>query len=102
LRIELVDEMMGEKRYVFRALAQRRKCQWNDIQSVIQVFPEFSFFDCLEWVAVGCGENAYVKFEFIVAAKPAHASVGENAQQLRLQRHGHFSYFIDEQCAAIG
>src|SRR4030095_11377881 len=42
-----------------------------------------------------------VELELIRSAQPSHLSIRENAQQLRLERHWHFSNLIDQKRSAV-
>src|SRR2546421_10536143 len=51
---------------------------------------------------VGCGNHTNIESDFLLSAETADLSVFEHAEELRLQRDGHFTDFIQEERAAVG
>ncbi len=102
LPVEMANEMMREEGDVFRMLPERRHGDGEDAQPVEQIFPKHPFPHRLGRIPVGGGEDANVKMVLLGATKPPHLSVLQNAEQLRLQRNGHFRNLIQKERAVMG
>src|SRR5215468_7039809 len=102
LFVELGNEVLGQQWDVFFAITQRRQMYGEYGQTVVEIFAQTSFLNCHSRVLVRGCNNAHVEFEFLLAAEPAHLSVFEDTQELRLKLQRHFTDFIEEKSAAAG
>ena len=67
-----------------------------------QVFAEQALAHPLLEVLVGGGDHAHVRAQRLVAADAVELSVGQHAQQARLQVGRHVADLVQEQRAALG
>src|SRR5262249_52920190 len=100
IRIKL-QEMHGQKLYVFLSLSERRNANVNNIQAVKEVFPEPLFFDFFVQVFVRCCENPHIRINRTRAAEPFEFAVLQYAQQLHLNRRTDFSDLVQKQRSSV-
>jgi hypothetical protein len=100
--IEHAEKMLGERRHVAGALAQRRQMQREHREAIHQVFAQLPVRNRLGDVAIGRGDDADVRLDFLRAADAIEAAGFEHAQQPRLHVERHLGDFIEEQRAAGG
>ena len=98
----LGGEVRGQKRNVFRALAQRRQSQREDVQSVIEVAAEPSGAHVFHQVAIGGGDDPDVNVNRIAAAEPLEFALLQYAQQHHLQLRRQLSDLVQKERAAVG
>ena len=65
-------------------------------------FAEMILANSVDDVAIGCGDQAHIDAEFLIAADAREGAVFEKAERLRLKRPAHVADFIEEDRAAIG
>ncbi len=99
---QLVHEMVGQKRNVLLALAQRRNVQRHHVQAVVEVFAERALLERRAQILVGGGDHAHVDVPRHVAAQPLEFALLQNAQQLHLDGRRHVADFIQKHRARIG
>src|SRR5262249_24062993 len=85
---------------VVAALAQRRQVDGEDVQPVVQVWPELPLLRPRLEVAVGGGDQPHVGADRLVAADALERLLLQDAQQLGLQRQRHVADLVQEQRAA--
>ena len=66
-----LDEVMGQRRNVLAAFAQRRNRNDDHAQPVVEVFPEIAHFDFVQQVFVGGRDDPHVDGDVLVASDPA-------------------------------
>src|ERR1035438_9690138 len=76
--------MIDEQRNVLFAIAQWRQRDAKNIQTVIQVRPESSFFNQRRQILVGGGDGAEIHFNRLVAAHTRNLLFLEDAKQVGL------------------
>ncbi len=87
---------------VLDALTKRRGAHWQDIESVIQVFPETPFIDFLFQVSVGGRNHPHINGNLAGRTNRIDGSFLQDTQQLHLHVHGHVANFIEKEGAAMG
>ena len=98
----LRQEVPREQRNVFRALAQMRQAQANDVQAVVQVLAEQALAHALLEILVRRRDDAHVRLDRLVAAdaverrRPPARAAGASA----VGRH--VADLVEEQRAAFG
>lgn len=100
--IQLVQEMLREKRNVLAPFPQRRHRQREFQQPEIQVLAQDTHRDGVLQIAIGCGNHAHVDRYLAVAADAGDVVGFDHPQQVHLQGQRHFGDFIEEQGAAAG
>ena len=96
------EEVLGQQRNVFVALAQRRQVNRDDVDAVEQVLAELALRDHLGQILIGGGDDAHRRLELFDAAQPAELPLLQHAQQLHLHHRRHLADFVEEQRALLG
>src|SRR5262245_45628885 len=97
----LGGEVRGQKRNVFRALAQRRQSQREDVQSVIEVAAEPSGANVFRQIAISGCDDPDVNVNRIAAAEPLEFALLQHAQQHYLQLRRQLSDLVQKERAAV-
>src|SRR6266849_4241362 len=101
LRREDRDEVGHQQGQVLLALAQRRHLDRDDIQAVIEVFPERARGDALGQVLVGGGQHPHVHPERVLAAHPLEGLLLQHPQYLGLGLEAHVADLVEEEGALV-
>jgi hypothetical protein len=83
---DALEEDLGEALDVGAALAERRAFEGDDGDAVPEVLAEAALADHGGQVAVGGDDEAAVHAERVAAAEARVGAVGEDAEELRLER----------------
>src|SRR3989442_3083645 len=100
LAARALEEVLGERRDVLAALAQRRNAHGEHGEPVIEVAAEPARADGLREVLVGGGDHPYVEVLALRAAQRAHAPLLDGREQLRLQCLRQETDLVEEDAAA--
>src|SRR6202011_708185 len=95
-------EMPHQVGNVFRALAQRRHRDREDVQAIEQILAEAAFLHGGDQVAVGGGDDAYVDLDRLAAADRVDLVLLQRAQQFDLRGERQLAYLVEEQRAPGG
>src|SRR5262249_47560692 len=68
LRGETIDEVVHQRRDVFLSEAQRRQCDGEDIQAVVEILAERAGCHGGPEIAVGCRDDPYVDGDRLTSA----------------------------------
>ena len=98
----LLDEVVGQREQVVRALAQRRDVKVHHVEAVEQVLPELAANDRFLQDAVRRGDDADIDLHRLRAADAVDLAFLDGAQQLGLKPDIHFRYLVQQQRAAVG
>ena len=101
-RVELVDEHLNEQRQVVLALTQRRQRDLEDVEPVVEVFPQLAVLDGHRRVLVRRGDDADVHRLFVFAADAPERALLQDPQQLHLRGRRHLGDLVEEQRAVVG
>jgi len=93
-----VIHQLGE---VFQVVTEWRYIDGNRIEAVIKVLTETAIFDGLFQVPVSGRKHTNINPAFTATAHPLHGALLQEAQQLRLETHGHIANFVQEKRAAV-
>src|SRR6185503_3671303 len=96
LRGEALEEVVDQERDVLTAVAERRDVDRDDVQPVVQVFPELLLLDQLLEGPIGRRDDADVDLDILRAADAAEGPLLERAEELRLERRGHVADLVQE------
>ena len=99
---EFLGEVRGENRDVDLPCPECGQFDADDVESIIEVFPELAFFDQLFEGTVGCRDDANVHFDGFAAPDPLESPFLEHAEELHLHRQGNVAHFVEEQRAPVG
>src|SRR5207237_3872648 len=99
--IELVEEPLDQQRHVFAALAQRRQLDCEDVQAVIEVFPQLAVADSIRRIHVRRRDDADIDRLLLAAAEPPERPLLQHPQQLHLRRGLHLRNLVEKQRAAV-
>ena len=83
-------------------LAQGRHMYIENVEPVIEVFPQFAIGDGIVGNLVGGGEHAHVHRGLDLAPEAPKFVVFQNPQQFGLCAHRHLSDLVQQQRAAFG
>jgi len=100
--LEFPHDVFGDERKVVHAAAERRNQERYDIQTVEEVFPEFSAVGEIFQVLVGGGDQPEVALDDAVAPEAFELLVFEDAEQLRLHLHRQIADLVQEDGPAVG
>ena len=99
LRVEADQEVTHEVGNVFRALAQRRHRDRENVQTVEQILAEAPVLHRGDQVAVGGGDDAYIDLDRLAAADRVDLALLQRAQQFDLRGERQFSDLVEEERA---
>src|SRR5205823_4144837 len=99
---EASQEVLGQKRHIAGAVAQRRHHDLHDLQAEEQVAPEGARLQVLFQRLIGRRYHAHVHADRRVAADALEGMALQDAQQLRLRADVHFADFVQEDGAVVG
>ncbi len=98
----LTQEMIDEQRDVLLALAQRRQCDAEDIQAVVEVGAEGSLSHQGVQIPVGGGDGAEIHLDRLVAAHARDLLFLQDAQQVGLRLQADVGNLVEKNRAALG
>src|SRR5262249_40988982 len=98
---EPLEEVSDQARNVLASFAQRRQCDLDHAEAVIQVLPKLPCRDLLGKPRVRRGEHANVDRNPPAAAHSLDLALLEDAQQLRLQGQGHIADLVEKNRSAL-
>src|SRR5579862_4661477 len=94
--------MARQENNVFAPLAQRWNGQWENVEAIIEVAPEFAIFDHLLQIAMGRGDNANIHLLRTRAAQSLKFAFLQDPEQFRLKLEWDVTNFVEEQGALVG
>ena len=95
------QEVLGQKGNVVAPFTKRRHTQGDDVESVVQIFPETALAHGGAQVLVGGRNQAQVNLG-CSAAQALHLTLLQHAQQLDLHVGWDFADLVEKQGAAVG
>src|SRR5262245_44735746 len=95
------NEMADEHRDILPPLAQRRQCEGEDVQPVVEVGTERARVDLPAEVTVGGGDHPHVGAQAARAAGALELALLEHPQQLCLGLERQFADLVEQQRAAV-
>ena len=101
-RVQIVEEVLGQQLDVFTPVAQRWQVDREDVEPVIEVFPQLAARHRLAGAAVGRGDDPHVGLDRVVAAHAQEVSRLEHAQELHLELRVHLGDLVEQQRSAGG
>ena len=99
---ELAEKASRKRQNIVAPLAERRKANVEDVQTVIEIRTEFPLRHRIVQIAIGGGDDANVNANRPRPAQSQELTLLEHAQELRLRRRRHLGDFVEEQHAARG
>jgi hypothetical protein len=94
--VQILQHDIGDRRDIFFMFPQRRNHDLEYAQPIVKFFAQMRS----EFLA-GRGKYPGVYCDFVLAAKPPHSQVLENAQQLWLRRLRHLADLVEKQSAPV-
>ncbi|EFQ61796.1 hypothetical protein PFWH6_4198 [Pseudomonas fluorescens WH6] len=98
----VVQQALGQRNNVRRALAQRAPGQREDREPVEQIFTKAPRRHFTGEVAVGGGDHADIQLDRLARADALDFALLQHPQQFGLQAQGHLRDFIEQDRAAVG
>src|SRR5438093_9025272 len=102
LGVELGEEMIDEHRDLFAPLPKGWDPDLDDVQAVVQVFPELVRPHGGLEVAIGGGDEPHVGADDLLAADAGELAVLEHVQELGLEPQRHLPDLVEKERALIG
>lgn len=96
------EEMPGEGEQIGRSLAQGRYRHLPRREALPEAFVEVAGCDGQRQIDTGAGDQADVHRGALTAAEPQDASVGQDLDQLLLQRAGEVGDLVEIEAAPVG
>src|SRR6202166_2736425 len=100
-RRKLSQKILDQSGQILEALAQTRQLNRKNIESVVKVFPEFSFAKPRLQIAIGRGQHSHVDRHLGTAAQATDLAFLDDPQKLGLQFGLHLGDFVEEQRASV-
>ncbi|PYR86104.1 MAG: hypothetical protein DMG18_03815 [Acidobacteria bacterium] len=100
--IQARKEMIGQKRNIVAAVAQRRKLERNDADAVKQIFAELIFGDHLGQIPIRGRNDSNIDRKFLSTSDPPKGSFLQNAQQLYLHGEARVADLVEKDRAFVG
>src|SRR5580765_8703369 len=98
-RVVASKEEFGQLLDVFGSFAERRELDGDDVDSIVEVFPEASVFDRLFQIEVRCRDEPELGLNRFGSAHALDLTFLDRAQQLRLQVETQISDLVEEKRA---
>src|SRR4029077_14483560 len=96
------NKIVHEQRHVFTSITKWRDLDWENIQSVKQVFAKLVVADHAVQVAVRCSNQAHIDMCGSCASQTFKFPLLKRTQQLWLQVEADVADFVQKETAAIG
>ena len=93
--------MFREQWDVFSTLAERRKVERDDVDSVIEIFAKLSFADELFEILVGGRYDTHVHFDGMSPADAGEFPLLKDSQQFGLSHSAEIPNFVEEQGTGV-
>src|SRR5882724_5501619 len=97
-----IHKVAHEQGDVLGAFPQCRQAQWEHVQAIIQITPEFPFGHHSRQVATGGRHDAHIHAGSLSASQPFKFLFLEYPQELGLQLRRNIADFIQEKRATVG
>ena len=88
--------MLHQQRDILPAVPQWRQIDIDNVEPVVEIFPEFALFHHLAKIRVGGGQNADVHLRHVVRAERRELLLLDHAQQFRLRLGADGAHFVEE------
>jgi hypothetical protein len=95
-------EIESQIQNIFGSLAQRRRCNADDIQAIEQIFPEFSFGNQSFQVLMSGGDQTNIHLNGSGTADRLERPFLQHAQELDLGVERNIADFIEKQRPSVG
>src|SRR5215470_7383496 len=94
--------MVGEGLNVLPALSERRECDWDHVESVIEIHPKQSFLDRTFQVAAGGSNHPHVNGDRRDTAHAFEFPLLEESQELGLELASEIADLVEENGSSVG
>ena len=96
------QKVFGKGNDVLRTLSQRGNAQLELTEAVKKILAEAAISHRGFEILVGGGDNAYINFDFAMAAETVEGLAIEHAQQFHLSLQLQFADFVEKKRALVG
>src|SRR5216110_36605 len=96
------EKVRREQHDVVAALTQRRQCDLDATNSIVEIFAKSSFFDSRLELAIRGADDANVSGAIDGVADAAEFALLQKTQQLRLRGERHLADLVEKERAAVG
>ena len=97
-----LEKVLAQDRDIAETFAQRRKLYWDDVDTVVKIFPESPCAGHLLKIFVGGADQTKIDLAQVAAAEPLDHVVLEYAEKFGLKGQGKGGDFIEEESATVG
>src|SRR5579862_6827480 len=101
LRVEQLDEMAHQQRYVVDSLAQRSSAHDPDCEPIVQVLAQLTFAHRAIGFTVGRCDDTHVDRNLARSTDWAHRAFLDHAQKFRLRVLAHLCNLIEKERAGL-
>ena len=102
LFVELLDEVLDQRRNIVHPLSQGGQPDRHDVQTVEEVLAELSVGDSLLEIAIRRGNNPHIRANLAIGTHRREPSLLQDAQQLDLHRSADVADLVEEERAPFG
>ena len=99
--IEFFEEMFCEEHDIGSSVMEGGEVDGEDVESIVEVFAEFSFFHEFFEVAAGCGDESDIDFDFVVASDAGEGSFLDESEEFDLDRLAEVADFVEEEGSSV-
>ena len=99
---EVVEEEVRQQGDILGAFAERRHCDGEDAETIVEVLAKGLLADGLDQVAIGGGDDPDVDCDRRAAADARRIALLEDAEQLGLGLRGQLADLVEEERAPLG
>src|SRR5208337_3209504 len=100
--VDFCNEMLGNERNVRDAFPQRGKGNLEDLEPVVEIFPEPALADKHLQVLVSGGYEAYVQWDGFYRTDPLDLFFLEDCEEFGLHRQRHIADLVKKDSSVIG
>jgi hypothetical protein len=93
--------MVHQQRNIFAAFTQRRKFNMKNIETIVQIRTECSFFDQLLKILVGRRHAAKIDFNLLSAADTDNFMLLKNSKQIGLGFQADVANFVEKDGSSL-
>src|SRR5580658_4953358 len=90
------DEILGEQKNIFRALAKRRDMDWKDVQAVEQIQTKLPGTNCRWQIAVCSCNHTHIHWNALCASNAFELAFLKHPQQGDLRFGRHFADLVEK------
>src|SRR4029450_13510855 len=100
-RVEFGDEGLHEQREILLALPKGRQAKREDVEPVVEVFPQLTGLNRFEWIDIGGCDDANIHRLLGSTTQASELALLQNTQKFHLGLRRHLADLIEKQSSPI-